>query len=392
MLLGITRLMIKLSAAKKVKITFKGDAHPTSTSTTGVNDGSSPSIVGRRVSRHTSGAETRQRETTDTMSMLTFKPTASVSQSHMSLMGSLRGGAEARISYLYRAEMCNKDMDAFEAQIRNLRQVTIIDLRAKAALNESLRMDRDESIKTLAEFHNFVHVTGKQVFGKAVPLEHYLSFVENWINNGTAMIEQIRLRTTTLRISRKQKQQELAIKQELSGILRPIDFEQMQIEKVQLLKELDYKQAAFIGLKLVASEVAQAMVAEKKQMDKSEAAVESVRSLLAKRHDSIERYDALSDQVNMECGEWVSALHKMRRRKSTHQVPTIDEYIASKRRRSELEEERKVLQRKLNISVIQLKGLRSKLAQMSKQREHHARKRAKSAARFEALRDATISK
>lgn len=378
MLLGITKLML-MGNMNKPKITFKIDPSSAGTVVTagGINENSGRSGGGRR---------SVNRDNTDTVSMLTIKTITSNSQSHMSLFSESRPD-EFRINYIFRIEMCNKDADIFNGQLQKFRQLTLTSLRSRAALIESLRIDRAESIKTICEFRHFMHETGKRKFGQEVPSEHLLTFIDTWINNGNAMVEQMRLRTATLQRSQKQKHQALATKKELSGILRPIDFEQLQIEKIQLTKEFEEKQSHFIGLKRLASEVTQAMITRKNLLEKAEEKLLSLQTQINNRLEGKQRFWDLNEKVYAECEDWENAVHKLKQRKSTHRVPSVEDYIASKSRGRALDREWKFLQRTLNISVIQLRGIRSQLAQAIALREQTARKRATSKARFDAIKD-----
>lgn len=368
MLLGITKLMKHTS--KNTKITFDVVAQESST---GDNDASRKA----RRSTHSSKSDP------DSSSMHTIK--TFTSRSFMSSTGNVRG--EVRLSTVFRIEMCQKDTETLNTQIANIRQTTKQQLRELTAMTESLRMDRDESIKTIDELHQFVQIKGKQVYGKEIPLEHLLAFVENVIKNGNAIVEQMRLRTATLRANKKQKLQELAIKKELSGILRPIDFEQLQIEKVQLIRQLDENQSQFLGLKRLASNISQMMITQKNHLLKHESHLLKIDSKLDKRRADTNRYYSIQDAVEKEQAQWEESLKKLKLHKATHFVPTIDEYISSKAKLDELNQEFNVLQRKYNISVIQHKSQRSKWARVKKLHEEMARQRAESAAKFQAMKN-----
>lgn len=372
LLLGITKMMSK--TIKKTKITFDIRS----------------SISGNDDTTTVRSADRSRSVKDDVSSVNTAKTFGSMSHSRTSSIGGVR--IEVRINYRFRADMCAKDTDMYQEEFQHMRHVTKQHLRQMVALNESLRMDCDESAKTIAELHNFIHVTGKRVFGKDVPLEHLLSFVDTWVNNGNAIIEQMRLRTTTLRLSKNLKLKQLAIKKEMSGILRPIDFEQLQIEKVQLQRELDDLHLQFNGLKRCAGDVKQVTVTRKNELEKLESKIERFNAMLHHRREEIENYEQLYDKVLIERDDWERDLEKLKMRNMTHIVPSLEKYIYSIKTNRELDKECSVLKRKINISRIQLKGHRSQLAKLKKHYAQAESKRAASTARFDAIRDAVVAK
>lgn len=158
----------------------------------------------------------------------------------------------------------------------------------------------------------FVIVNGTNEVTKKIPLERYLKFIDKWTKNGNALIENMHMKTTTLKQNYGQQKSALAIKAELSGILRPIDFEQLEIEKRQFLETIDVKNKHFIGLKMATGNAALVLSTQRKMLLQSEEQLTNIKEKQAKAQRSIEKMYTEEAALLNEIDQWQDRIDKIR--------------------------------------------------------------------------------
>lgn len=270
-------------------------------------------------------------------------------------------GVPAGLSYAMKIELVEKDCHAFEAKIEQLRTVTKAELCDVAAQVEELKLTNQEAVETLAEFRDFVMTKGLQPDTKRVPLERCLKFFDKWVIHGNGMIEQMRLRTATLKQDIGQKEKALAIKAELSGILLPVDFEQLEIERLEFQHTFAEKESHLLGLKRVTGNVSLALTTQRKLLVRSKTKLAQLQRKIKVAQVETERFDGIREAVEDEIEVWQDRVKALKDRKATYLAPTTMEYIHGQVRRQALEREARMLLRQETIALIKEKNVRAKL-------------------------------
>lgn len=284
-------------------------------------------------------------------------------------------GLDAGVNFVMKNEMVEKDCAAFAVEIEQLRAATKAELRDVTAQVAELRLTNQEAIDTLTEFRDFVMVKGMNPDTKRVPLERCLKFFDKWVIHGNGMVEQMRLRTATLRQDIRQMEKALAIKAELSGILLPVDFEQLEIERREFLTTFAEKEQHLLGLKRVTGNVSLALTTQRKLLNKSKARLETVQRRTALAKVETDRFDKMRASVEDEIDVWHGRVERLKERRATFEAPSTMNYLEMQTRWNSLVREARILARKEKIALIKEKNVQAKVtsfraAEELRQQEH----------------------
>lgn len=302
-------------------------------------------------------------DTTDTLSVVTRQ--SNFSQSFRST-NSL--GFNTRVNYVMRCEMCEQDFIVFSSDIDNIRSTTKDKLRQIIAKVEEARLSKEEAKATLNEFHTFMFRSQPVDLKKVVVhLERFIKFIEKTQKNGLALIETMRLRDYTMRKQIMQKQQALAIKAELSGILRPIDFEELGVQKQSLQLELDKKNSGISGLKKTAAEVSRTLAEHRKNLEELQVSHVSIYSKINQCEIETERLKQLGKEIVDEIFDWHDRIDSLEQRMKTTVTPSTTSYMESKQLLRSLNAECCILQRKRSTAATKLVISRKKVRNLKNQ-------------------------
>lgn len=273
---------------------------------------------------------------------------------------------DMRVGYGMRTELCNKEISVVNAETDRIQETTKCQCRELIAEIEELRMSNDEVTVTRREFKDFVLVKGAHPLTKRVPSERLCKFFHDWTRNGNALVDNFRMQTTTLKRNSIQMKLALAVKAELSSILRPVDFEQLEIENEQLQKDISEKTKHVVALKRTTGNGSLALSIQRKQLQKKE---EELKRVLAEQ-DRVRklnlRYEASIENADKDIARWSQRKEKLVKKIRTYQAPQISDYMNQKRELANLDREEKALLRSYNITRIKLKN------EKIKQKKRHA--------------------
>lgn len=278
---------------------------------------------------------------------------------------------EMRIGYNMRAELCNKEASIVNAETDRIQGITKIQCRELIAQIEDLRTTNDEVTETRREFKDFVLVNGAHPLTKRVPSERFLKFFNKWTRNGNAMVENFRMRTTTLKRNTIQMKLALAIKAELSSILRPVDFEQLEIEREQLQKNIDEKTTHVLALKRTTGNGSLVLSMQREQLLTKEAELKRLRVEQERVRKLTLRYEVNCDNTEKDIARWNQRKNKLTEKMQTYEAPQILDYMNRKQELADLDRKEKALLRSYNITLIKLKN--AKIAHRKRHTDSAAR-------------------
>lgn len=78
-------------------------------------------------------------------------------------------------------------------------------------------------------------------------------FIEEWLKMVDITMEQIRLKTTTIKCQIRKVKLQLKQRKELGEALRAVDFEQLNIENQVCIRKIDEKNQYLLEMKRIAS-------------------------------------------------------------------------------------------------------------------------------------------
>lgn len=172
---------------------------------------------------------------------------------------------DARVNFAMRAELAVKERATMRCDSDRIEAETKIKCRDLIAEVEELRLTNDELNETRREFKEFVLENGVNPITRKIPSERLMKFIDTCIKNGNAMVAKMRLQTSTMKLGQRNRQLELAVMAELSGILRPVDFQQLEIEKTELQQQIRDKTVHLIALKRTTGNGSLALATQRKQ-------------------------------------------------------------------------------------------------------------------------------
>ena len=225
---------------------------------------------------------------------------------------------------------------------------------------------RDEDFKKIKEeFNNYI-AQGKDYKTGQATAEMFVKFINKAESNGLRLADGMRLQTTTIGGKSKKIKDQLGKRQELSEILRPVDFEQMEIEKNQLLRSQIEKDKQYLGLRYSSAE---SSIALSLQQNKLMESIHEYNKLLARTKDGEKTVkkimkDILSVEKEAKSLELANA--KLLKNVETFKVPTVMQYIEKLNHEKEIIKQFKIVERKQYVTKIKFENEKQKYLKMKK--------------------------
>lgn len=282
---------------------------------------------------------------------------------------------EPEINLSMKLEMISKAIADCKARKTQKEFETKKILRNLNATVDELKLTNRETIETIVTFEDYVVTKGIDPLTQRIPSERFIKFYTNWVKSGMSIVEKMRLKTSTLRKNAAHQKSLLAIKAELSGILRPIDFEQLQIKKYDFQITIEEKNAHLIGLKRVKGNAALALANQRKMLLDTMAKLESVINKSKECESQIARLKAEANLVEAETVTCNGNIEKLLEQMKTYKAPSALEYAKLKTSLRNLEKDLKLAKRKNYISKIKLNNTKTKL-KMKRIQDRRERQRA----------------
>lgn len=265
------------------------------------------------------------------------------------------------INYAIKVEITEKECNAIEITQKQYENKMKKKLTQLSANVKEIQITNKEIQNTIDDFNNFVLIRGVDKLTQKIPLEQFIKFTDKMIKNGNTLIEKMRLKTSTLRQNCCHQKSALAIKSELSGILRPVDFDQLLIEKRSFTQTIEEKNAHFIGMKKVAGNVSQSLTAKRKSLNKSLNQLNELTKKQEKIYQDCYRFKIEGNNAKNEINVWEGKIKYLQNLIDTYRAPTAFDYMNEKIKLQAMQKERKSMERKRNIALIKLSNVKTQL-------------------------------
>lgn len=378
-LIGINKLMTKHKTATRIQFA----TNIKSSTETQLDSAGGHSVS---VSAFNRRGALRAGQSEDAVSIVTTNTAFSRSTrgASMRTVDSLR--QDQKVAYAMRIELCDKETAIVQQQTERTVAKTKAEIRALNAELEELKLTADEAVTSMDEFREFVLINGVNPETKRIPSERLLKYIDKWVMGGNAIVETMRLKTCTLKLNCKQQLEALAIKEEQSGILRPIDFEQLEIERRQFAQLLEDKHVHLKGLKRVTANASLALATQRKFLQGTEQQLNTVRADVDKIQKSTDKFNDEIDIAEKEIGECQDKIDRLTNLSNTYSAPSVQEYMERKMEVQILSKEINALERKANISRIKLKNAKKRVRQMRARRQREMEEKILADAKFEEMK------
>lgn len=263
-----------------------------------------------------------------------------------------------QLSPLMKIEMTEKTIKHKRENIKNVIKASEKKVEHLSCKANKIQMSNKEIIQKLNEFQKEVATNGIDPITSRIPAETFLKFIRTKLKQDNTLTDKLRLRSASLRQTAKTIQSKLASKKQLCGILRPIDFEQLKIDKTQLTKSLMDKNAQFYGLKKVNGQISLACTVQKKALDEKLKLVESMRTKAVSMNHTIQRMKQEQDGVRRKIDDVQTKTGKLNYKMKHYRTPSVDDYCNKKEVLTELEKRNKMLRRENDLFLSKLSHIK----------------------------------
>ncbi|VDN08797.1 unnamed protein product [Dibothriocephalus latus] len=176
------------------------------------------------------------------------------------------------------------------------------------AIIEEADIQLKEAKKFTYDFEKEVIKASYQERFHAVLAERVMRFLEEHIRGRDTLVEQLRLKNSTLKIQKKKLMAQLRQKEEMGEVLHEVDFEQLKIENSIFLASIDAKNHELLRLKLTAGRTLQVVNAYREK--------EQVEAATAKLKQLIGDYRVPAAFAYVDC---VRNMRTLRRKEKIHE-------------------------------------------------------------------------
>lgn len=255
------------------------------------------------------------------------------------------------LSPLMKIEMAEKSIKHKEDNINRVIKASDQKIFQMSCKMKEIQTSQNEITQKLSQFQKEIIQDGIDPITGRIPAETFLKFIRAKIKQDNTLSDKLRLRSASLRQSARTIQAKLASKNQLVGILRPVDFEQMMIDKTELTKNVKEKESQFYGLKKVNGQISLACAEQKKALDVKLRQVDAVKAKNVVTNQSIQRLGREQDAVRLKIEEIQKETEKLEYKMKHYTTPSIDDYCNQKETLMELEKRNKVLRREYALCL-----------------------------------------
>ncbi|KAJ3043949.1 hypothetical protein HK097_001616, partial [Rhizophlyctis rosea] len=229
-----------------------------------------------------------------------------------------------------KSEIATREVEELRDEIEKKREEWGKVLDNYKAEMEEVEIRMDEIKKASYEFKR--DIVGSAVnprTGKIIA-ERVLRYYEDKIRAKDAIIEKIRLKNATLKVTKNKLHLQLKQKEEMGEVLHAIDFDQLQIENKQYLSKIEERNGELLKLKMISGNTVQVLNYYKKKLQTLTTQSQHLRTEIALRREQLQKLTMESEVV---AGESVKAeqLHeRLVGQMEEYRVPSVMDYAAVK--------------------------------------------------------------
>eukprot|EP01105_Mastigella_eilhardi_P005681 TRINITY_DN17330_c0_g1_i1.p1 TRINITY_DN17330_c0_g1~~TRINITY_DN17330_c0_g1_i1.p1 ORF type:complete len:357 (+),score=117.72 TRINITY_DN17330_c0_g1_i1:31-1071(+) len=173
-------------------------------------------------------------------------------------------------------------------------------------------------------------------------------------------LETLRLRNASMKASLTKLERELQKKEDQGESFVPIDFKQLKIENHQYQTKIDKLNLELLTLKMKAGKIVQTLNRYKKTLDAASQTNSDLKQHITQQQELHTQLGQEDARVNRNIERATSSIQKLKQQQEEYNVPQVLDYVKQKAELTELEEQVKSWQRKVEIAEMELKRQRTK--------------------------------
>ncbi|XP_051975988.1 coiled-coil domain-containing protein 113 [Xyrauchen texanus] len=205
---------------------------------------------------------------------------------------------------------------------------------------------------------NFDFDIGKALRDKTcvtMSAEKVIRYTEDSIRAKDSLIEKLHRKNVALLALKRKLQLQLKQQEEMAEGLTALDFEHLKIENIKSRKRMDEQNHEHLNLKLLAGKTLQTLNSKKEKLHTLTNESDALSSDIASRMKLLVKIEEETKQAEEERNKAEALNRKLRRQLADFCVPHVLEYIKVKESHSQLENNVKALERKVEIAEMALK-------------------------------------
>lgn len=270
-------------------------------------------------------------------------------------------GLPAMLSKLTAEQKCDiamKEIEDINNEMAKVKNESERKLDNDRAYIEELEMKQKDISKAHTDFErdmkNSINERTKKYHAEKVQ-----RYFEEKKRAKEALVKKLRLKTDSMAGQKKKVSLQLKQKEEMGEVLHEVDFNQLKIENQQYLEKIDDKNKELLDLKSKATNTTVYLNGKKTKMQELTSKILATNQDIKLRTDTYNRLCLEMEKVKKEEQEARQQLNKLKGRLEDYEVPATKEYILQKCKVDELRQKVKTWHRKVEISEMKLRTVRS---------------------------------
>ncbi|XP_018594951.1 cilia- and flagella-associated protein 263 isoform X1 [Scleropages formosus] len=260
-----------------------------------------------------------------------------------------------RLTVEQKCEVAQKELDEMRGDLQKLKATSERVLNNYRATLEEADIHLVEIKKANNEFDRHIAKAFREKSGILMGAEKVVRYLDRRMRAKDALVEKLRLKNADLKVQKRKLQMQLQEKEELDEALHEVDFQQLKIENSQYLEHIDERNQDLLCCKLTAGKALQVLNSHKKKLQSMMDESKLLSSDIAARRQILGKIEAETVQAEKERSKAEALNQRLRSQLEKFHVPHVLEYVTAKTTHSELEQNVRAWERKVEISEMVLK-------------------------------------
>lgn len=253
------------------------------------------------------------------------------------------------------------DLKLFENKIKDLQLAFYMRKKSLMTKIQSLDICNQDIIQNTNKFYKSVIVDGMDCMTHKIKSETFLKFINLFMKDEKNYIDSMRIKAEAIKQSFYHKRNIFDGKLELSGILRPIDFEKLEIQKKSFIIILDEKNIQLIGLKQLTGASSRALTSQKKILAEKQSELQAILQKLNFVKTTEQKLNEEQRAIRNDMNKVNSQIESLTLSMKQYKAPQIFEYAMIQAELIKLRKKLKLMQRLKYMGHLKIKNLQKKL-------------------------------
>lgn len=228
---------------------------------------------------------------------------------------------------------------------------------------EGLELTEKDYKMLMEEFDSFV--IDKEMDPKTNPCENFMKFINQGISTANKLANDMRLQIFTVLSKAKKLEANMQLHKELDGILRPVDFEELEIEETRLKKTQLEKDSYYLGLRERSAQSSLRLETQQKQMSEIIEEHNDLLEIIKKSENTVQKLGLKLVKTENDSQNIQQKILKFEKKSEQYKAPTALEYIEKLEQMKELNKQFKTAERKNRIAKLTLLHIKQKFLKMN---------------------------